>query len=190
MRAIPKLAALGALSLLAAGCGDDAAAPAPDPAPVAKPAPKPAAPEQAPAVEEPVAEYAYSAVGKRDPFRSFFEDYALASEANAGVAERCGPLCRWDLEQLKLVAVVSGTTTPLAMVEDPEGRGYFVRRGSYIGKRSGKVTDIRRDLVVVTELIRQENRVIPANTELHLRPPGEEKGREEVVDLSSPEARR
>jgi type IV pilus assembly protein PilP len=188
MSAIGKLAALGALAALVSACGGGpAAAPDAAPAPAAKPAAKA---EQAKADEAPPAEYAYSAVGKRDPFRSFFEDYATASEANAGVAERCGPLCRWDLEQLKLVAVVSGTTTPLAMVEDPEGRGYFVRRGSYIGKRSGKVSDIRRDVVVVTELIRQENRVIPANTELYLRPPGLEKDKEEIVDLSSPEARR
>ena len=184
-----KLATLGALAVLVAGCGDDVPAPAPEPTPAPAKKVEAKADESKPE-EAPPAEYAYSAVGKRDPFRSFFEDYATASESNAGVAERCGPLCRWDLEQLRLVAVVSGTATPLAMVEDPEGRGYFVRRGSYIGKRSGKVSDIRRDVVVVTELIRQENRVIPANTDLYLRPPGLEKDREEIVDLSSPEARR
>ncbi len=40
---------------------------------------------------------------------------------------------------------------PMAMVEDPEGRGHMIRRGSFIGKRSGKVSDIRRDRLVVTE---------------------------------------
>jgi type IV pilus assembly protein PilP len=185
MRALPLLAALG-LAASAVGCGGGAPAPAPAPTP----APKKATVDEPKAEETPVLEYAYSAVGKRDPFRSFFEDFAVEKGPMEGVAEKCGPLCRWDLEQLKLVAVVSGTTTPLAMLEDPEGRGYFVRRGSFIGKRSGKVTDIRRDVVVVTELIRQENRVIPANTEILLRPPGEEKGREEIVDLSPPEARR
>jgi type IV pilus assembly protein PilP len=184
-----KLVLLAVLAALGSACGGEAPAPAPATTPAAAPKAD-AKKEDVPVDAPPPAEYAYSAVGKRDPFRSFFEDYATASEANAGVAERCGPLCRWDLEQLKLVAVVSGTTTPLAMVEDPEGRGYFVRRGSYIGKRSGKVSDIRRDVVVVTELIRQENRVIPANTELYLRPPGLEKDKEEIVDLSSPEARR
>ena len=97
-------------------------------------------------------EYVYTPIGKRDPFRSFFQDQGVREMIKPN--PNCGPLCVWDLDQVRLVAVVSGVSSPIAMVEAPDGRGYVLRRGSFIGKRQGKVSDIRRDAVVVTELIR------------------------------------
>ena len=73
---------------------------------------------------------------------------AQAALANATCTE---PLCRFDIDQLTLVAVVSGDANPLAMVEDPQGRGYFVRRNTRVGRQGGKVTQIMSDCVVVTE---------------------------------------
>lgn len=61
------------------------------------------------------------------------------------------PLCKWEVDQLHLVAVVTGTGNPVAMVEDPDGVGHVVRQGTQVGKRSGKVTAIRRDEVLVVE---------------------------------------
>jgi type IV pilus assembly protein PilP len=142
------------LFALAAACGGSpkpAAAPPPAAADDAakKAAPKPEA--EAP----PVVEYAYSPVGKRDPFRSLLDD---ASEARPDQATRpdCGPLCKWEIDQLKLVAVISGMSNPLGMVEDPGGKGYIVRRGTFMGKRNGKVTQIRAGEVVVTEIYKDQ----------------------------------
>ncbi len=61
------------------------------------------------------------------------------------------PLCQWDLDQLSLVAVVTGDSNPIAMVEDPQGRGYIVRRNSQMGKQGGQVGQILRDQVIVNE---------------------------------------
>lgn len=188
MRTIRLLpAALAALAL--AGCEDAPKAP-PMPAPVAKPKPR-AEPkadaqqavegEQAPIV----AEYVYTPIGKRDPFRSFFDSFEPA-EPQQRVEGDCGLLCQWEIDQLRLVAVVSGVASPLAMVEDPEGRGHMVRRGSFIGKRSGKVTDIRRDRLVVTELLRnKQGQILPVQTEMPIRSKdGKDQLGNEVVDLS------
>ena len=100
-------------------------------------------------------EYAYSPVGKRDPFRSVLDDKQARPDELAGRPD-CGPLCKWELEQLKLVAVISGMSNPLAMVEDPEGRGYVIRRGAFVGKRNGKVSQIRSGEVVVTEIFKDQ----------------------------------
>jgi type IV pilus assembly protein PilP len=133
-----------AASLLAA-CGSSTPTAAPA---VAKPAvaPKPpVVPEAAPAATA----YVYNPVGKRDPFRSpEAEPAAQAALANATCAE---PLCRFDIDQLTLVAVVSGDANPLAMVQDPAGRGYFVRRNTRVGRQGGKVTQIMSDALVITE---------------------------------------
>jgi len=112
-------------------------APAAAPAPVAT-AEKAAAPE-----------WSYSSVGKRDPFRSFL---AEASRAGNALATRCAtPLGRYDIEQLRLVAVVTGLEDPVAMVETPTGTGYAVRRGACIGKNGGSVASIRSGEIVVAE---------------------------------------
>ena len=79
------------------------------------------------------------------------------------------PLCQWDIDQLKLVAVVSGDANPLAMVEDPMGRGHIVRRNTRMGRQGGKVTQILRDEVVVTETITTPERVVYNPVKLGLK---------------------
>ena len=122
---------------------------APEPSKIAaKPAPKAAKPAAAEATPAPPEEqYSYSAIGKRDPFRSPLDDLIIQGQADA----QC-PLCKWEIDQLRLVAVVTGTGNPVAMVEDPDGVGHVVRQGTEVGRRNGKVTTIRRDEVVVAEL--------------------------------------
>jgi type IV pilus assembly protein PilP len=113
------VAVLGALAL---ACGDK---------PAARPAARKAAAPSAAAAAAPAAaavaakaaepEWAYSSVGKRDPFRSFLTELQRGA---ASLATRCAtPLGRFELEQLKLVAVVTGLEDPVAMVEAPSGVG-------------------------------------------------------------------
>lgn len=116
-------------------------------------------------------EYVYSPVGKRDPFRSYLD--RLEPAAAMTPDPLCGPLCNWELEQLRLVAVISGMATPIAMLEDPQGNGHSVRRGTSVGKRNGKVTEILRDRIIVTEYRRLgTGEVVPAETEIVLRGSG------------------
>jgi type IV pilus assembly protein PilP len=141
MKRLPAIA----VGLLAA-CGSPTPATKPAAKSAAiKPAAKAAVPEQAAAPAEEI--YTYSAIGKRDPFRSPLDDLVVQGEADS----QC-PLCKWEIDQLRLVAVVTGTGNPVAMVEDPDGVGHVVRQGTQVGRRNGKVTTIRRDEVVVAEL--------------------------------------
>jgi type IV pilus assembly protein PilP len=152
------LLAVAGWGVVLSACGDDA--PPPAAAPQAKPKAAAAptataaatAPEMAaadagtPAAVIPV--YAYNPLGKRDPFRSYVEE-TKAGDARDGL---CGePLCQYDLEQLSLVAVVSGDSNPIAMVEDPSRVGHIIRRGTKIGKQGGQITQVLRDCVIVTE---------------------------------------
>jgi type IV pilus assembly protein PilP len=98
-------------------------------------------------VEEP--EWTYSSAGKRDPFRNVLADL---ERGQASLATRCAtPLGRFEVEQLKVVAVVTGLEDPVAMVEAPNGVGYSVRRGACIGKNGGIVASIRSREVIVSE---------------------------------------
>jgi type IV pilus assembly protein PilP len=138
--------ALVAVALV--GCGGEPAPAARAPVPHRK-APKPEPVKTETAVDGPKYIYAYNPVGKRDPFRSPLEEL---SAQNPNQASTCTePLCQWDLDQLKLVAVVTGESNPVAMVEDPQGVGYIIHRGKRMGKLGGKVTQILRSSVIVTE---------------------------------------
>jgi type IV pilus assembly protein PilP len=98
---------------------------------------------------KPVETWSYSSVGKRDPFRSFL---AEGRGSGASLSTRCAtPLGRFELEQFKLVAVITGLEDPVAMVQAPNGTGYTVRRGSCIGKNGGSVATVRTGELVVAE---------------------------------------
>lgn len=144
MRAPAPIAALCLASLLSA-CGGSAPVKS-TVAAVKKPAAAHVAAPQEAGPVGPAYVYIYNPVGKRDPFRS------PVQTVQAGPEGPCAePLCQWDLDQLALVAVVTGDANPFAMVEDPHGRGYILRRNTKIGKQGGKVTQILRDSVTVTE---------------------------------------
>lgn len=146
-RPLLPLALLGAIA-----CGGTKPAPRPAARPAAAaPAPAPAAaPAAAAEAKKPAEpEWSYTSAGKRDPFRNVLADLQRGQGA---LATRCAtPLGRFEVEQLKVVAVVTGLEDPVAMVEAPNGVGYSVRRGACIGKNGGVVASIRSGEVVVSE---------------------------------------
>ena len=96
--------------------------------------------------EESEAAYAYSPIGKRDPFRSLLDE--IQDEDDEG---QLTELQGFELDQLRLVAIVSRTATPYAMVEDPNQKGHTLTRGTLIGKNWGRVAQITPECVVIKE---------------------------------------
>jgi len=147
------LAAVLAAAPCALGCGGKPSKPAAPPVGTAPAAAAPAAataPAPAPAapVKPAEPEWSYSSVGKRDPFKSFL----LEPESRPVLTSRCAtPLGKFEIDQLKLVAVVTGLEDPVAMVEAPNGVGYAVRRGACMGKNGGVVAAVRTGELVVSE---------------------------------------
>ena len=70
-------------------------------------------------------------IQNRDPFRS----YAKAFKAQAAApAQRRVLLPSTSLDEMKLIAIVTGIATPRAMLADTADVGHVVRRGDYIGR--------------------------------------------------------
>jgi len=154
---------LAAAALACAACGSSA------PPPPRRPAPPPAAPKPAEddaTAAAPVAMYVYSPIGKRDPFQNVFGNRENTPVRVEG--RKPTPLQRWSLDQLKLSLTVTGTSSPMAMLEDPDNRGWPVRLGDFVGKNWGKVTSIQRDQIIVTETITDHStgRVYPENIKI------------------------
>lgn len=151
------------LALLAA-CGNTAPPPRRSLPPVA--ASKPIE-DDSDKPKTPASIYVYSPIGKRDPFQNVFANVGL-SHVKADGSHKPSPLEKWSLDQLNLRLTVTGTATPMAMVEDPEKRGWNVHIGDFIGQNSGKVTAIHRDEIIVTETITDHStgRVYPQDIKL------------------------
>jgi type IV pilus assembly protein PilP len=148
------------LVVLAAACGSSA----PPPRRALPPPPPPKFTEDDAATKvQPQTIYVYTPIGKRDPFQNV---YAVKEVTPVKVPGRKPtPLQRWSLDQLRLSMAMTGTSSPMAMVEDPEGRGWPVRLGDFVGQNWGKVTSIQKDQIVVTETITDHatGRVYPSN---------------------------
>jgi type IV pilus assembly protein PilP len=95
------------------------------------------------------AEYSYNPAGKPDPFRPFVQ--LISVRGSSGTAPMT-PLQKYDISQLKLVAIISSPGGNMALVEDVAGKGYFLKKGTWIGKNDGKVTKILKDKVIVEEV--------------------------------------
>ena len=94
--------------------------------------------------------FMYSAIGKRDPFRSYLTDLAQwrAGQNDARHREETESL---ELDQYRLTGIISGISRPKAMVEEPNGRGHVVHIGSRMGKAGGRITRIAPTYLVVVE---------------------------------------
>ena len=84
----------------------------------------------------------YNASNRRDPFRP--------PGTGVAAAEPRSPLERYELGQLRLVAIINGGETR-AVVEDDAGLGFIVKLGTRIGPNGGQVQAIERGRVVVRE---------------------------------------
>ncbi len=145
--------AIVGLLLLIASCGGDSVPPvsmkegAPKVVPKKREPAKVVEKKEPEKMEEP--EFQYNPIGKPDPFKPFIELTPVRERVRTTPLT---PLQKYDLSQLKLVAIISTPEGNVALVEDSVGRGYFIKRGTEIGKNDGKVTKILKDRIIVEEL--------------------------------------
>lgn len=175
------------LALVGVACGDSGSGTT---APVAAPARRAVVDAGVAAVTSEPYQYTYVAMGKRDPFRpSTLSSEPTGTTVGSTTVDACDePLCQIDLDELRLVAVVSGDANPVAMVEDRTGTGHVIRRNTKVGKQAGKVTAILRDCIVVTSfVVGPDGRAQPNRQNLCVSTEGQ--GSNPVIDLMNGKTR-
>jgi type IV pilus assembly protein PilP len=119
----------------------------------------------------------YNPAGKIDPFEPLFKEKPQLTQVKRKIKKRTPrtPLEKIDLSQLRLVGIVMAASGNKALVEEASGKGYIIKRGTYIGLNSGKVVDIQKDTIVIKEEIEDVlGKVIVRNKEIRLpKPTGE-----------------
>lgn len=92
----------------------------------------------------------YVPINKRDPFRSPHQKITVPVEDNrvdvpAPPKVKIVPkteLELFQLDQLRLVATITGVANPIAMIELPDGYGYKARKGTLLGKERWRIVKI------------------------------------------------
>lgn len=152
--------ALVTVAALVSGCNKKEPAPV-----VAPPAPVQSNQQQVKAVQKPVSSATvklapppstnqFDFSGKKDPFKP-----AIAEKvATAKVPALQGlPIHSFDVSQFKLIGIVTGAKENQAMVVDPNGKGYVIKKGMTIGKNDGRVTAVNINGVDVVEQFRDDS---------------------------------
>lgn len=94
--------------------------------------------------------FSYSPVGRRDPFRSYLTQVKERQEAQ-GQDHRHEDTENFDVSQYRLTGLITGTSRPKAMVDDPNGDAHVLHVGSRVGKNGGRVYSIGAQGVTVLE---------------------------------------
>jgi type IV pilus assembly protein PilP len=189
----------GALVLLASGCAEGKQAAdkkvealsRPGNAPTATAAPPPMVVAPPPLPKGPKVEFSdndfVESDKSRDPFRSFAAGFIEAAK-KPNVNQRDVILSDFAVDELKLSGLIMSGDYPRAMVIDPRGKGWFIKKGDYLGKpdivrvggASGseyqlnwRVDRVRaQDLVLIREDPAQPG-IPPATKVVPLHPEGE-----------------
>jgi type IV pilus assembly protein PilP len=70
----------------------------------------------------------------RDPFRSYVAVFSPEPDRRTSQNQRTVVLGQYSLDELKLVAIVTRGDYPRAMVLDPNGKGWVLKRGDFVGR--------------------------------------------------------
>jgi type IV pilus assembly protein PilP len=85
------------------------------------------------------------------------------------------PLEKIGLNQLKLTAIIRASSGNRGLVEDASGKGYIIKKGTYVGLNSGIVTQINAQSVIVEEELENlMGKRVLQNTEIKLQKPAGE----------------
>jgi len=131
-----------------------------------------------PKIETPEISDLYNPEGKLDPFEPLFRKEPESIPMRKKKSKRRTPLTpleKIDLSQLKLSAVILAPSGNRALVQETSGKGYIVKKGTYIGIYSGKIVEILEDQVIVEEEVEDiYGKVSIVKKSLKLqKPPGE-----------------
>jgi len=145
-----------------------------------------AAPEKESKISEPVTASAnlpdgvppvYNGTGKIDPFEPLFREQQSIAKKTKKKIKRVPrtPLERIDLAQLKLVGIILASSGNRALVEESSGKGYVIKKGTYIGTNGGKIVKIQKERVYIEEKFEDVfGKIQTRKRELKLpKPPGE-----------------
>jgi type IV pilus assembly protein PilP len=96
----------------------------------------------------------YNPEGKLDPFEPLFKKERVSLDVGKKKIKTRKPLTpleKVNLSQLTLVGIILSPSGNRALVQESTGKGYVVKKGTYIGTNSGKIVQILKDRIIIEE---------------------------------------
>lgn len=193
MRALLVVAALGVLGAAASACSPDKVIEGANTGSTSKPPPPPPPVAAVDAGAAPIPRMEFSendfteSDRNRDPFRTYAAILKPEVKKVAKVQKEI-VLEQYSLDELKLVAIVTGGDYPRAMVVDPGGKGWVIKRGDWVGRPevvhiggangadyqiNWRVSKVRDGDIVFTREDPAQPGIPPASRVIALRPDSE-----------------
>jgi type IV pilus assembly protein PilP len=131
----------------------------------------------------------------RDPFRTYISIFTPEPNKRVAQTQREVILPQYSLDELKLVAIVTGGDYPRAMVVDPQGKGWVIKRGDWVGRSeivhiggangadyqiNWRVNKVRDGDIVFSREDPAQPGIPPASRVIALRPEGEQAARDKL----------
>jgi len=71
---------------------------------------------------------------------------------------------------MRPTGIIMASDRNLGLVQDASGKGHIITRGTHIGTRGGRVSDILKDMVIIKEtLLTGDGRTVVQQKKLKLR---------------------
>jgi type IV pilus assembly protein PilP len=107
-----------------------------------------------PKIKTPEISDLYNPEAKLNPFGPLFRKKPVSISVSKKKSKRRTPLTpleKMDLSQLKLSGIILAPSGNRALVQETSGKGYVVKKGTYIGIHAGKIVEILEDQIIVEE---------------------------------------
>ena len=93
--------------------------------------------------------YVYDPSGRRDPFKPMLPEVVQPTTGQVVISS--DPLLAYDISQYKIVGILWDTQHPKAMIKDPTGKTFAIKKETKLGRNNGFVSMIREGAVLVVE---------------------------------------
>jgi Tfp pilus assembly protein PilP len=115
---------------------------------------QPAAPKKPEAAKPKPAATAPQAVTQQAEIKVEKEVYVVKPSGVQKPLKGASPIESFDIEEIKLIAIVWDRQKSYAMVTLPDRKSFTIRKGMTLGLYGGKVSEITRDSIIITERIK------------------------------------
>jgi Tfp pilus assembly protein PilP len=93
----------------------------------------------------------YSFSGVKDPFYTILLYTPTKDKKITQIKGKPLPTQKYEIDKYKLVGIMLRKQGSTAIFEDPEGKGWVLKEGSFLGNEGSKIKKILQDSVVIEE---------------------------------------
>lgn len=93
----------------------------------------------------------YSFSGIKDPFYTILLHTPTKEKKIVQIKGKPQPTQKYEIDRYKLIGIMMRKQGSSAIFEDPEGKGWVLKEGSFIGNEGARIKKIQQDAVIIEE---------------------------------------